>query len=758
MSLAALATARPRHPRLRRPRRARARRRRPRPRPDRPGGAAPVRRRGAGRRRAHDPGRHRDHPRGRGARRRARRPGRSARSSPTTRAGRRCPTSGSARAATPSASAWPCCAAWPTPAPTPPTARSRSSWPPCAACCSRRSRAWPTSSPSSSRSATRSPLDDLVRRLADAAYSRVDLVERRGEFAVRGGIVDVFPPTEEHPLRVELWGDDVEEIRSFSVADQRTLDKAERLWAPPCRELLLTDEVRERAAELGRAHPQLLELTDKIASGIAAEGMESLAPGARRRDGAARRPAARRRPPARARPRAGPLPGPRPRRHERGVPRGLLGRRGRWRHGPDRPRRGVVPLAGRRARARPGPRPVVVDAQPVRPRHEPPRTPPTPATARRSPLPAQPAAGLPRRRRAGPGRPRALARRRLPRRRRSTPATARPSALVEALGERDVPARLQEDGDDLELGRRHRHLRRADPRLRRRRRPDRRHHRRGHQRPEGLDARHAQDARAPQEADRPARAQGRRLRRPRAARRRPVRGDEAARGPGRDPRVPRPRVRRHQARRPARPALRPGRRARPGHPLRRRRAAQPRPARRRRLDQAQGPRPQGRARDRRRADQALRRPPGHQGLRLRPRHPVAARARGRLPVHRDPRPAHHGRRGQVRHAPGRADGPPGLRRRRLRQDRDRGARGVQGRPGRQAGRGAGADDAAGHPAPVDVRRADERLPGRHQGPEPLPERQGGQGGHRRPGRGHRSTSSSAPTACSTPTSGSRTSA
>ena len=43
------------------------------------------------------------------------------------------------------------------------------------------------------------PLEDVVRRLADAAYTRVDLVEKRGEFAVRGGIVDVFPPTEEHP-------------------------------------------------------------------------------------------------------------------------------------------------------------------------------------------------------------------------------------------------------------------------------------------------------------------------------------------------------------------------------------------------------------------------------------------------------------------------------------------------------------------------------------------------------------------------------
>ncbi|HET9420933.1 MAG TPA: transcription-repair coupling factor, partial [Nocardioides sp.] len=121
-------------------------------------------------------------------------------------------------------------------------------------------------------------LDDVVRRLADAAYTRVDLVEKRGEFAVRGGIVDVFPPTEEHPVRVEFWGDDVEEIRSFAVADQRTLDKLDRLWAPPCRELLLTDDVRRRAAELGAAHPQLLELTDKIAAGIAVEGMESLAP------------------------------------------------------------------------------------------------------------------------------------------------------------------------------------------------------------------------------------------------------------------------------------------------------------------------------------------------------------------------------------------------------------------------------------------------------------------------------------------------
>lgn len=122
-------------------------------------------------------------------------------------------------------------------------------------------------------------LNEIVEALAAAAYARVELVEKRGEFAVRGGILDVFPPTEEHPLRVEFWGDDVEEIRYFKVADQRSLEVAEHgLWAPPCRELLLTDDVRARARALAEQHPELGDLLGRIAEGIAVEGMESLAP------------------------------------------------------------------------------------------------------------------------------------------------------------------------------------------------------------------------------------------------------------------------------------------------------------------------------------------------------------------------------------------------------------------------------------------------------------------------------------------------
>jgi transcription-repair coupling factor (superfamily II helicase) len=123
-------------------------------------------------------------------------------------------------------------------------------------------------------------LSEVAEALANAAYARVDMVERRGEFAVRGGILDVFPPTEAHPLRVEFWGDEVEEIRSFAVADQRSLEIAEQgLWAPPCRELLLTEQVRERAAELAQTSSGgAAEMLEKLAHGVAVEGMESLAP------------------------------------------------------------------------------------------------------------------------------------------------------------------------------------------------------------------------------------------------------------------------------------------------------------------------------------------------------------------------------------------------------------------------------------------------------------------------------------------------
>ncbi|WP_460302347.1 transcription-repair coupling factor [Actinocorallia aurea] len=122
-------------------------------------------------------------------------------------------------------------------------------------------------------------MDEVVTRLVTAGYDRVDLVEKRGEIAVRGGILDVFPAAEQHPLRVEFWGDQVEEIRYFKAADQRSLEVAQDgLWAPPCRELPLTAEVRARAAQLAADHPALADVLTRMAEGEAVEGMEAFSP------------------------------------------------------------------------------------------------------------------------------------------------------------------------------------------------------------------------------------------------------------------------------------------------------------------------------------------------------------------------------------------------------------------------------------------------------------------------------------------------
>jgi transcription-repair coupling factor (superfamily II helicase) len=118
--------------------------------------------------------------------------------------------------------------------------------------------------------------EDVIARLIEIGYARVELVSKRGELAVRGGLIDVFPPTEEHPLRIEFFGDTVEEIRVFKVADQRSAGAAPHgLWAPPCRELLLTPSVRGRAKELAAKHPALSEILGKLADGITVEGMEA---------------------------------------------------------------------------------------------------------------------------------------------------------------------------------------------------------------------------------------------------------------------------------------------------------------------------------------------------------------------------------------------------------------------------------------------------------------------------------------------------
>ncbi|MEK0306519.1 transcription-repair coupling factor [Bifidobacterium favimelis] len=123
------------------------------------------------------------------------------------------------------------------------------------------------------------PLDQAVERLVRNAYTRVDLVMERGQFAVRGGILDAFVPTAPHPVRIEFFGDQVDTIRRFNASDQRTYgDPLDRVWATPCRELQLTPEVRQRAKALIGSIPNADDMLESIAQAIPVEGMESLMP------------------------------------------------------------------------------------------------------------------------------------------------------------------------------------------------------------------------------------------------------------------------------------------------------------------------------------------------------------------------------------------------------------------------------------------------------------------------------------------------
>ena len=122
-------------------------------------------------------------------------------------------------------------------------------------------------------------LTDLIEHLTRNAYTRTDLVEKRGEFAVRGGIVDVFFPLAIHPVRIDFFGDEIEEMKYFDVSDQRTQNPVtEVVEILPCREFILTPEVQKRAAALEKKFPSASEILNKIAAGISCDGMESLIP------------------------------------------------------------------------------------------------------------------------------------------------------------------------------------------------------------------------------------------------------------------------------------------------------------------------------------------------------------------------------------------------------------------------------------------------------------------------------------------------
>ena len=123
--------------------------------------------------------------------------------------------------------------------------------------------------------------EELTRELTHFAYKHVDMVAARGEFATRGGIIDVFPTTALNPVRIEFWGDEVTDIRTFAVADQRTVDEVTSVELHPARQLLIDDSVATKADELARKYPSnptLSNLLARVSEKVPADGMEALIP------------------------------------------------------------------------------------------------------------------------------------------------------------------------------------------------------------------------------------------------------------------------------------------------------------------------------------------------------------------------------------------------------------------------------------------------------------------------------------------------
>jgi transcription-repair coupling factor (superfamily II helicase) len=104
-------------------------------------------------------------------------------------------------------------------------------------------------------------LGDVAELLADAGYERVDQVTDRGQFAVRGGILDVFGATEDRAARLELFGDEIESIRWFSTFTQRSLGDADRVELDPATELALEHrELAELVAGDEGERPEVSEI------------------------------------------------------------------------------------------------------------------------------------------------------------------------------------------------------------------------------------------------------------------------------------------------------------------------------------------------------------------------------------------------------------------------------------------------------------------------------------------------------------------
>lgn len=142
-------------------------------------------------------------------------------------------------------------------------------------------------------------LTDIIRRLVDQGYEKVDMVEGPGHFSTRGGILDIYPPTSENPVRIELFDDEIDSIRDFKAETQRSLDKRKQMTIGPAKEVMYPFEripetipliEKESTVQKSmllkagkndaykRLNARMDEVLEKLRQGIIPEGAETLFP------------------------------------------------------------------------------------------------------------------------------------------------------------------------------------------------------------------------------------------------------------------------------------------------------------------------------------------------------------------------------------------------------------------------------------------------------------------------------------------------
>ncbi|MBN2418896.1 MAG: hypothetical protein JXL81_05890, partial [Deltaproteobacteria bacterium] len=112
------------------------------------------------------------------------------------------------------------------------------------------------------------PRDELVKKLEAGGYLRTSLVEEAGDYSIRGGVIDIFPPLYDMPVRLEFWGDRLESIRHFNPVSQRSIDQLKEMILLPSSEIIMNDDALQRARSMGR-------LPEQAGEGISFPGQEA---------------------------------------------------------------------------------------------------------------------------------------------------------------------------------------------------------------------------------------------------------------------------------------------------------------------------------------------------------------------------------------------------------------------------------------------------------------------------------------------------